>query len=242
MADKPILFSAPMVRALLAGTKTQTRRVMKPQPEANFHGWWHIFNRHGGVTGVAEKDVGKWAVDYLPIAVGDRLWVRESWNWTHIADLAPGETLGRTLEECCEANGGFACPCGDGIVYAATNAQQHPVHGAARWKPSIHMPRWASRLTLTVTDVRVQRLHQIDGADARAEGTPCYVCGNPLDGKSEADCHCFHRTADASDYANLWNAINGTKEQPDPWSLNPWVAAYTFTVERCNIDQARAAA
>lgn len=202
MSDKPILFSAPMVRALLAGTKTQTRRVVKP-----------------GNLMVS----GSRATILNPrIRVGDRLYVRETWSHTGTGVWTIGDTH-RSL---------------DGkVVYEADGR----LPGAKYW-PSIHMPRAFSRITITVTDVRVQRLHQIDGADARAEGTPCYVCGNPLDGKSEADCHCFHRTADASDYANLWNAINGTKEQPDPWSLNPWVAAYTFTVERCNIDQARAAA
>lgn len=86
------------------------------------------------------------------------------------------------------------------------------------------MPRAASRITLEVTGVRVERLQDISDADARAEGTPCYVCRGALDGLSEDDCHCFHRKATASDYRALWESING----PGSWEANPWVWVVEF--------------
>lgn len=244
MADRPILFSGPMVRALLAGTKTQTRREIKPRPWNAEGDCVNIDAAKSAAYGIGadgrpcfqfEHPLGGPLTAYVSrIAVGDRLYVRESWNWTFIKDLAPGETLGRTLDECCEANGGFACPVGDGIVYAATNAHEHPEFGKARWKPSMHMPRYASRLTLTVTDVRVQRLKEISAADAIDEGLadrstraflpaayglaewPDEWCGAPRDA-----------------YRRIWESINGAGS----WDANPWVAAYSFTVQRGNIDQ-----
>jgi hypothetical protein len=246
MSDKPVLFSGPMVRSLINGSKTQTRRgkhlgrLRRFGPITDFGrsdttGYdWHFRDKGMRWHDLRHAELLK----YLPWQVGDRLYVRESWNWTFIKDLAPGETLGRSLDDCCEANGGFACPVGDGIVYAATNAHEHPEFGKARWKPSLHMPRYASRLTLTVTDVRVERLQDISAADAIDEGFqdrsiraflpaayglpewPDDWCGSPRDA-----------------YRRLWEQING----PGSWDANPWVAAYTFTVSCSNIDQLRAA-
>ncbi len=241
MSDKPILFSAPMVRALLAGTKTQTRRLFKWQGPKGFpHSFEHakvdnpagvqrllVPYHHPSDTSLRWGESG-YIRHYGLYEPGDRLYVRE----TFVA-LAPR---------------GIVCPIAD-ATYSMTSdgAHQHRngeytpgleryAEGAFdrfKWRPSIHMPRWASRLTLTVTDVRVQRLQEISDEDAVAEGTPCYVCGGALDGLSEADCHCFHRKADAGDYRTLWDSING----PGSWEANPWVAAYSFTVARHNIDR-----
>jgi hypothetical protein len=236
MSDKPILFSAPMVRALLAGTKTQTRRgnhlerLRRFGPITEFgrsdtNGYdWHFRDKGMRWHDLRHAEL----LNALPWQTGDRLWVRESWNWTSIKDLAPGETIGRTVEECCKANGGFACPCGDGIVYTATNANQHPEYGKALWKPSIHMPRWASRLTLTVTDVRVERLQDISREDAIAEGVQWQWRQRDEDGEYSVT----GATNPVIAYRELWNAING----PGSWESNPWVAAYTFTVGLHNID------
>lgn len=235
MADRPILFSGPMVRALIAGTKTQTRRALNPQPMQNSAGLW-TWKR----PGVSVQSDGLTLALAQRIAVGDRLYVRESWNWTFIKDLAPGESVGRTLDECCEANGGFACPVGDGIVYAATNAHEHPEFGKARWKPSIHMPRYASRITLTVTDVRVERLQDISEANALAEGivpVEHRPGGTVRYSGVGAKFGLSQHTAKLA-YAHLWDTINGE----DAWAANPWVAAYIFTVQMGNIDQLRAAA
>lgn len=212
MSDKPILFSAPMVRALLAGTKTQTRRLFKPQPELLPNGLYHVHNRGGGFFGVAEENVGSHAVDYLRIKAGDRLWVRER------IERANGESVGYPA---------------DGAWLPNTPWE---------WKrdslPSIHMPRWASRITLTVTDVRVERLQEISEADAIAEGIE-RVGGGILRWENWATgIEGVHGFSPRAAYALLWNSING----PGSWDANPWVGAYSFTVEHCNIDQARDAA
>lgn len=241
MTDRPIIFSAPMVRALLAGTKTQTRRILKPQPpdapparchpsHASLHAAPYLDAYCGQPKTVSNprgmsRDWHWWQVDdrpgplafRTPYAPSDRLWVREAWNIAFQNELAPGETIERTAAECAAANRGFACVVGDGVVYKATGAHSHPQHGKALWRPSIHMSRWASRLTLTVTDVRVQRLQEISEEDAIAEGVPADY-GEHIHGPGG--------------YRDIWEAINGTGS----WAANPWVAAYTFTVQHANID------
>jgi hypothetical protein len=153
---------------------------------------------------------------------GDRLWVREA--WTH---------------ESADAEGGFYRP-----DYKAT-ANGQPTDG--RWRSPIHMPRWASRLTLVVTDVRVQRLQEISGEDAQAEGIYPFQHDDPDIGKLWGH-HVVgivnppDRTAVTSKPAGwdnprhaflaLWNSLHG----PEAWDADPWVAALTITVHRCNID------
>lgn len=208
MTDKPILFSAPMIRALLAGTKTQTRRKL-PSAHPKFtkrnvlsldalidpQQVWYWDGKHDRV-GASYR---------LPIAPGDRLWVRE----------------GITLQE-----------TDQGVVYQTYAACGSEVHPLTRWYqprksiPSTLMPRWASRLTLMVTDVRVQRLQEISEADAVAEGC--------TEGHTVDDISGVHEGWSArTDFRALWNSIHG----PDAWDQNPWVAAYSFDVHRCNIDQ-----
>ncbi len=184
MTDRPILFSAPMVRALLDGRKTQTRRILKPQP----------------LMGYAPDVTASKGIRF---AKGDRLWVRETWSAEHLwAGTKPRDI-----------------PCGPFWFWPDGD----PSDGDwTKPKPGIHMPRWASRLTLTVTDVRVERLQEISEGDAIAEGSrePSLV---PIIGAcwSERDA-----------YAKLWEYING----PGSWGANPWVVALTFTVEQRNID------
>lgn len=226
--DRPILFSAPMVRALLAGTKTQTRRIMKPQPELQMNGFYHLHNAHGGLVNVAEEDIGKEAPDYLRIAVGDRLWVRESWR--PVGDAALSECTGP-----------------EWLTFMATDDEA--LAAQVKYRPSIHMPRWGSRLTLHVTDVRVQRLQEIDEADAEAEGIErlpgvgwrAYADQpRPFSGAAPTVLSGGRGIATSDPrhaYATLWENINGAGS----WGKNPWIAAYTFTVEHANIDQARAA-
>lgn len=185
MKERPILFQTPMVRAILAGTKTQTRRAVKGialdwlapgmfSPE-------FVANPENGLC---------------PYGVpGDRLWVREAF-----ASYGGTETH---------------------YHYRADTNVPNPNGG---WKPSIHMPRAASRILLEVTAVRVERLQEISDEDAAAEGCPCYVCGRTMDGRSEDDCHCFHRHADAKDYRDLWDSINGDGS----WEANPWVWVVEF--------------
>lgn len=228
MADRPIIFSAPMVRALLAGRKTQTRRVLKTQPDTtgdpSGSGEWGAVNRYGYWRPAAEV---------RPYQVGDQLWAREA------LDL-----------------GDITRPIGH-ATYAADGADVDLRHsGAAVWAgeykrrfvPSIHMPRWASRLTLTVTDVRVQRLQDISNEDAIAEGIEPH--GHAFSGYGK---HADVWMAPYDSFASLWNSIHGPKPRKraggtlpprkvgvETWDQNPWVCALTFEVHHCNIDNMEA--
>lgn len=211
MADRPILFSAPMVRALLAGTKTQTRRKLNPQPVQNSAGLW-TWSRPGvSVQGGAFE-----LALALRIAEGDRLYVRE------------------TIERA-----GYQ---GESVGYPADGSwlPNTPWEWVRRSVPSIHMPRRLSRITLTVTDVRVQRLQDISEADAIAEGiedvTREVASSDPSlrfwKRYRDGGWNGYVDTAEGS-YASLWTEING----PGSWDKNPWVAAYSFTVALGNIDE-----
>lgn len=209
MVDRPIIFSASMVRALLDGRKTQTRRVLKPQPSGIAQAEriapksWRIF---------PESD--RCSIDFKapPYAPGDRLWVRET--WCRVSDNPMSEIA--TLAS------------GDGIAYRATDDDEMSI--PPRWRSPIFMPRWASRLTLTVTDVRLQRLQEISEADALAEGIQPF---GPVFSVEKADGFTACGTTARAAFATLWNSLHG----PDAWNANPWVAAISFTVQRGNIDQ-----
>ncbi|HEX2753680.1 MAG TPA: hypothetical protein VHP34_11370 [Alphaproteobacteria bacterium] len=234
MADRPILFSAPMVCALLEGRKTQTRRIIKPRDHASlFDGSWTD-------DYVLDPGNAAWRAEELRFAVGDRLWLREAWRcngWA--ADVA-------TIFYRASERDGYTAVCEQYPVI-----DKKPLRVSASWRPSIHMPRWASRLTLIVSDVRVERLQDISEADAKAEGVPEYLEGNTTDepycetcsgmgvhgafgqdyGVTEVDCQeCV--TAKQK-YQSLWNAINGS----GAWDANPWVVAVTFEVLKQNIDE-----
>ncbi|WP_349366742.1 MAG: hypothetical protein ABL311_04430 [Nitratireductor rhodophyticola] len=215
MTDRPILFSGPMIRALLEGRKTQTRRVFKGI-EADGNGTFHVFNRRGGLIGVSEADVPTEAPDYVPYAAGDHLWVREAWRTPEsLDDLSP-----RQIELRCKELGyhGPWCPrvtVADEVAHQWSEEdgfrEDQP---SGRLRAAMHMPRWASRLTLIVTDVRVQRLQEITWQDARAEG----ISGG------------YHQ----SEFASLWDDLNASRGFG--WDANPWVVALTFEVIRQNID------
>lgn len=202
MTDRPIIFSAPMVNALLAGRKTMTRRIIKPQPEE--HPGMNcrrlsFFNKRGDV--VVDTWLGN-AGMYTPYSVGDRLWVRE----THALFIG-----GRNLGE------------DDALFYRASD----DADGAGPWTPSIHMPRKLSRLTLTVTAVKVERLTSISEADAMAEGALPMLMDD--DGKFYEDARFGTRYCG---FAGIWTHLHGEAA----WDENPWVVALSFSVERRNID------
>lgn len=225
MADRPILFSSAMVRALLEGRKTQTRRVLKPSSNVgNFPMYPAYVN---GVRAGDSSPPDYCALDgattdgstiYMgnsPYCPGDRLWVRETfWHWM-------GSESRKTAVYKAD---GVWIDHGSGWTGKPKGEFLNPP------KPAIHMPRWASRLTLTVTDVRVQRLQEISEEDAIAEGVTFERHhGGP-------DLHACDGIRAVEAYWSLWNSLNA--ERGFGWDTNPWVVAVTFTVEHRNIDEA----
>lgn len=222
--DRPILFSGPMVRAILAGRKTMTRRVLKPQPfpvggpfyrprPVDSPYLWHSVSAAGNMANIQ-------TVAYAP---GDRLWVREKWQGLSFGDYAPTKFQ----------------PCD--LRYAATDSladTDRDVRGYP-WRPSIHMPRWASHLTLIVTDVRIQRLQEISAADARAEGVRHNNAVDPRAPKPLWDVPGtgFGGRHPQEAFAALWDSLNA---QRAPWDSNPWVCAVSFEAHKINIDQMEA--
>lgn len=212
MSDRPIPFSAPMVRALLDGRKTQTRRILKPQPYPldGRPGYWNASGAIGGRIATSDGEFER----LHRFAKGDRLWVREAWHTNSSEDW-------KTPSEIDES---------EFIWYVADGADGMPL---SRKRAPFHMPRWASRLTLTVTDVRVQRLIDINEIDAMAEGIIRYDPTETEDAEfSAVEGGDFYSSA-VDAYEALWNRINGELA----WAANPWVVAVTFTVERRNIDE-----
>lgn len=207
MTDRPILFSGPMVRALLEGRKTQTRRVIKGVQRNNC---LTVRKPTKTKTGIEAHVIDAGEHGLLPYAPGDRLWVREGFSGPYgCRNLPPRDW----------PNAGPIWHWADG----------NPEHGDwTRPKPGIHMPRWASRLTLTVTDVRVQRLQDISEDDARAEGVQPYTPTCPDDDTPAADA-----------FMDLWDSLNAERA---PWDSNPWVCAVSIAVHKCNIDQVGEAA
>lgn len=218
MADRGIIFSAQMVRALLAGTKTQTRRILKPQPQALPEGMlckWHVPGKRVGYN-MTDEQMHRLGAMFASYAPGDRLYVREAWG-LGVSDHGDCPRYRATMDY----------QCGDKIK------SEH--EGPFRWRSPIHMPRWASRITLTVTEVRVIRLQEISEEDAIAEGVeslPDYwVREDAHIGGSNGDWIPNEPPVPA--YHTLWNSLHG----PDAWDQNPWVVAVTFTVRRGNIDE-----
>ncbi|EKN4009771.1 hypothetical protein NUF65_001424 [Yersinia enterocolitica] len=199
MNEKPILFNSEMVNAILSGRKTQTRRIMKVQPaECSHTHWpeypnpeWKLYDRGwncavcGNGVSLTERDV---TGIICPLGKpGDQLWVREAFA----AGLCTESTL----------------------AYRATHKTEDLEEGwgeTIKWTPSIHMPRWASRINLLITGVRVERLQDISDADASAEG--CKISS-----MQSGDC--------LSDmFARLWKSIYGDES----WQANPWVWVIEF--------------
>ena len=238
MRELPILFSAPMVRAILEGRKTVTRRIVKPQPPAG-HSWagWCVASTCRKEEGDAVWSGGDQSIRLTaphrarcPYGQpGDRLWVREAWQPDPPAD---DEAWDDHTDSYVTWSG-----CGSRIdgVPSALRTPEHCIYRegwdgfALKWRPGIHMPRWASRITLEVTGVRVERLQDISDDQALAEGIDNDMCrasiGNaPLKGGYLPTCA----------FSYLWEQINGAGS----WDANPWV----WVVEFKHIEQERAAA
>lgn len=201
MKDRPILFSAPMVRALLDGTKSQTRRVACKGTIPSRYvaateyepGRWRLFDAEHPSASLAQ-----YTMPACPYGQpGDRLWVRETWAY-HLHAMAASNP---------EVSGPW--------VYAADGDQALWQRLCERWRPSIHMPRTACRLVLKITSVRLERLNEISDADALAEGIDRHdvlTDGEPPPG--------WHRGT----FEKLWERINGTES----WAANPWVWVIEF--------------
>ena len=220
MTSRPILFTGPMVQAILDGRKTQTRRLVKPQPKHR-----PIFCEPGKTTGLTVEECFEQGAWYdadcvnpgikmkCPYAPGDQLWVKETWrvndrdwddDWLRIGYRASPEPETKDSEE-----------------YTKVWSKRIPIphekwpdqfnrvtdRSANKWRPSIYMPRWASRITLEIVSVRVERVQDITNDDVWAEGA------GQLPGMSAQET-----------YAILWESICGK----DSWKLNPWVWKITF--------------
>jgi hypothetical protein len=221
--ERPILFSAPMVRAIREGRKTVTRRIVKPQ---YVDGQWSVRRAE------APRNVGHSHDWWLPTGTqpyaalprcpygqpGDHLWLREAWA----ADVQVDSVAPRDLS------------IGEPVVYLEDGSVRQTgctMVSLGRGRPSIHMPRWASRILLEITDVRVERLQDISEPQALAEGIVgvdfrpddgfpiCrgYMVG-PDDGSSPLETHA------SKAFAGLWRSING----PESWDTNPWVWVVEF--------------
>jgi hypothetical protein len=216
MRERPILFSAPMVRAVLAVTKTQTRRIVKPQPLDDAPELATHLARRGHYEWFNREDQCSWKCPYG--APGDRLWVREAW-----ADLTA--THGQRWERFNEETRLYERGTHPFIWYRADGDQPDTGNGALnqeRWRPSIYLPRWASRILLEVTGVRIERLQEISEADAIAEGLfkDQAVRWTTWSATEE---HREHLTPIEA-YRELWEAINGRGS----WDANPWVWVISF--------------
>ncbi|MEH4145536.1 hypothetical protein POX36_15420 [Klebsiella pneumoniae] len=231
MKERGMIFNGEMVRAILNGRKTQTRRIMAPQPADDIErgifpnpeviGWKSSRRHKHGSTTAHFCHYGK---------PGDRIWVRETWGVVSHAfsddglmiDWVPDRPA-TAIHEMPFGNGyysGYAIYAADGdFTWGDDDGYED---GRSCWKPSIHMPRAASRILLEITDVRAERLNTISEEDARAEGIidgGCLNCGEP------EPCRCANPEPDATDaFAYLWQSIYGQES----WNANPWVWVIEF--------------
>lgn len=211
MTERPIIFSGPMVRAILSGAKTQTRRVVKPQPLSGLGYMMGYARQYAIQVGEDWPDDARDRVTCPYGVPGDRLWVRES--WTRVPQSAYWHDS--SVPHCRDGE--------DWIIYRAGWERSNPGVG---WHPSIHMPRWASRITLEVTDVRVERVQDISEADVIAEGITHH---DGLDvghsGFRYSTDSPVYATAKAA-YAALWDKIN--RKRGYGLDVNPWAWVVEF--------------
>lgn len=207
--DIPIIFSGPMVRALLDGRKTQTRRLAwgksRPMPKAMPRGNLKMSIPGFKVNGGTYSPASPWQ----KVKPGDRLWARENWHAAHGSDdIKPRDIVPGPRSICPAATYSYA---DTGIV--------------GKLRPAIHMPRWASRLTLVVTATKIERLNEISGQDARAEGISMADWPKGLSDPCEYDRVSINR------FRELWISLHGA----DSWDGRE-VVALNFKVIKQNID------
>ena len=210
MRERPILMSGEMVRAILDGRKSQTRRVVKPQPYAEWCPVVELYHptlvdRDGDeypgaeVFGAADENEGRICPFGQP---GDRLWVREGFTYSDCVIETDAVLLGREKPR--------RAP-----IYRATSILADSPN-IRSWRPSIHMPRWASRITLEITGVRVERLCDMRESDAIAEGCP----GQDMEHQDDWP------TEPIEQFSTLWDSLN--EKRGFGWDANPWVWVIEF--------------
>jgi len=230
MKERGMIFNAEMVRAVMEGRKVQTRRIMKVQPESNQYGLLRI------TDSTKRADIGKYhwaesnatgthtrsALFSCPFgAVGDRLWVRETWSDVNFEGVpAVAYRADGGVRPVAEDDGDESDPKLEKYWFA--NWYSDLIGGVeGNWRPSIHMPRWASRITLEITGIRVERLKFISDKDAQAEGVQQLRGGfwrhyNP--GWTQ------HQLSARGSFLTLWESIYGEES----WQVNPWVWVIEF--------------
>lgn len=216
--ERPILFSGPMVKAILDGRKTQTRRVIKPQPteyafEADAAPGFARFG-YDYIVGNPSDGIVDQTYQILKCPYGqpgDQLWVRENWQCFKAGTDQPIPHNPQPA----------LCVTGYQATDAARAKEYNSPEWKGPWKPSIHMPRWVSRIQLEITNVRIERVQEISdrGAqnDCTAEGVFLLGLGHDWEerGFSSSEKCAFH---------DLWSKING----PESWDSNPWVWVIEF--------------
>lgn len=231
MKERPIIFNDDMVRAIRDGRKTQTRRIIKPQPTLSESTG---FNWKGYAYGIgsSRKDTVRNFANCLKTCpfgqVGDQLWVRETWqgplvDYDDAYSMFKDPTPYQKVENCVYRADGGPCP-------EFTDADDELRQG---WRPSIHMPRWACRILLEITAVRVERLNEINPNDAAREG----LVQLPASGRyciSQGDQYFGGASHDAREvFSWLWASIYGDES----WNTNPWVWVIEF--KRVEVNDAK---
>ena len=216
--ERPILFNAHMVRAILEGRKSVTRRVIKEQPHIDTSGNFCVGRSNYGQDGYGNPVTKHFINGCCPHGKpGERLWVRETWQAFFDDEVPAGRPRGPRHSMGIPAQPdrkSFAFYRADG--QGPTHSDGHP----PRWVPSIHMPRKYSRILLEVTDVRVERLNDINEDQALAEGIQPFGDGNGfhlVDGR-------FYTDHPVESFAGLWQSISGEES----WRANPWVWVVEF--------------
>ncbi|HIA4741277.1 hypothetical protein [Salmonella enterica] len=218
MKDRGMIFNGEMVRAILDGRKTQTRRIVSERHLNLIDLGSQIGECYPLECGIDHENSQSYYREHCPFGKpGDRIWVRE----TYQGPLFDYEHMESYLEDSSK----FEKP--DFCIYRADGKPAPEFYDAddnlhCGWRPSIHMPRWASRILLEITDVRVEQLNAISEEDARAEGIidgGCLNCGEP------EPCGCANPEPDATDaFAYLWQSIYGQEN----WNANHWVWVIEF--------------
>lgn len=238
---KSIIFSSEMIRAIIAGRKTQTRRTVKNLEYLNFRQFdsyerWQLEYRFtkpikgtlkGLVVSFANEAAAKshFIADFCKYQVGDFLWVRESfypdpphtgeWDFYEFDDGTPHQMNIKAIPE------KYRNP--EHVIY-----KESWKGSPLSWKSPIYMPRWASRITLKITDIRIERIQETTEADAISEG--CDADSNTLEARERWHNYCNPGNAikgsHRSTFEKLWKKINGAES----WNNNDWVFVYTFEV------------